>query len=116
MNRIRAALLALLACASSLHAQAFELSVKNIMRGPELVGAAPERVLWTDDSRWVFFRWRPGGLPWDADTSWYRVPAVGGTPEQLMPRLADSLTVLVAPGPRQSLLADSATELRTKGL
>jgi dipeptidyl aminopeptidase/acylaminoacyl peptidase len=102
MNRICTALVAMLACASSLHAQTFDLSIKNIMRGPELVGAAPERVQWTDDSRWVFFRWRPGGLPWDADTSWYRVPATGGPPEKLTPRLADSLTLLVASGPRSA--------------
>src|SRR5688572_9206588 len=100
MKRVLFALFAIVAGAASLHAQAFDLSIKNIMRGPELVGAAPERVQWTDDSRWVYFRWRPGGLPWTADTSWYRVAATGGAPEKLTPQVADSLTVLVAFGPR----------------
>ncbi|HEY0809014.1 MAG TPA: prolyl oligopeptidase family serine peptidase [Longimicrobiales bacterium] len=100
MKRVIFAVLAIGACAASLHAQSFDLSIKNIMRGPELVGAAPERVQWTDDSRWVYFRWRPGGLPWTADTSWYRVAATGGAPEKLTSQVADSLTVLIAGGPR----------------
>lgn len=100
MRRALSAVCGLMIVVSTAHAQTFDLSVKNIMRGPELVGAAPERVSWTDDSRWIFFRWRPGGAPWHADTSWYRVAATGGAPEQLTPQLADSLTVLVAAGPR----------------
>jgi len=42
--------------------QDFELSVRNIMRGPELLGQAPAQIRWTDDSEWLYFRWRPGGL------------------------------------------------------
>ena len=83
----------------SLHAQQFELSVGNIMRGPELVGAPPEAVQWTDDGRWIFFRWKPGGTPWHEELSWYRVSAAG-TPEKLAPATADSLIVLIAPGPK----------------
>ena len=91
---------ALLTIASPLRAQSFDLSIKNIMRGPELVGAPPEQVRFTDDSRWIFFRWKPGGRPWYEDMAWYRVAANGGTPEKLPALLADSLNVLIANGPR----------------
>jgi dipeptidyl aminopeptidase/acylaminoacyl peptidase len=100
MRRIWIAMAAMLMCVPGVHAQSFDLSVKNIMRGPELVGAAPENVMWSDDSRWIFFRWKPGGRPWSEDLSWYRVSASGGTPEKLAPQLWDSLNVLVAAGPR----------------
>ncbi len=102
MRRVLFAVLAILCCAQLAHAQAFELSVKNIMRGPELVGAPPEAVQWTDDSRWIFFRWKPGGLPWHEELSWYRVAAQGGAPEKLSVRQTDSLNVLIAPGPRSA--------------
>jgi dipeptidyl aminopeptidase/acylaminoacyl peptidase len=78
--------------------QAFQLSIRNIMRGPELVGEAPTGVRWTDDSRWVYFRWRPGGLAWNAEPSLYRVAARGGEPEQLTDAQADEAAPLIAPG------------------
>ena len=79
-------------------AGAFDLTVANIMRGPELVGTSPMAVRWTDDSRWVYFRWKPGGLAWHEETSLYRVPAVGGAPEKLPEAAADSLAPLLAEG------------------
>jgi dipeptidyl aminopeptidase/acylaminoacyl peptidase len=100
MRSVVIALAAITLCMPPLHAQGFDLSVKNIMRGPELVGAPPEAVQWTDDSRWIFFRWKPGGLPWQEELAWYRVAASGGTPEKLTPLAADSLNVLIATGPR----------------
>jgi hypothetical protein len=102
MRRVVFGLLAIIGCAHAAHAQSFDLSVKNIMRGPELVGAPPEAVQWSDDSKWIFFRWKPGGLPWHEDLSWYRVGVGGGAPEKLSPRLADSLNVLIANGPRSN--------------
>ncbi|CAN5618221.1 hypothetical protein BH23GEM10_BH23GEM10_07870 [soil metagenome] len=72
---------AAVACAMPASAQTFDLSVPSIMRGPEHVGESPSGVQWTDDSRWIFFRWKPGGRPWHESTSLYRVPATGGTPE-----------------------------------
>jgi dipeptidyl aminopeptidase/acylaminoacyl peptidase len=77
----------------------FELTVASIMRGPEHVGVPPTAVRWTDDGRWVYFRWKPGGLEWDAPVALYRVPAAGGPPERLSEGQADSLAVLIAPGP-----------------
>ncbi len=76
----------------------FELSVASIMRGPELVGEAPTAVRWTPDSRWVYFRWKPGGRPWYEPLSLYRVRATGGEPRKLSDAEADSLGVLVARG------------------
>ena len=100
MRRFIIALSAIMCSASLAHAQNFDLSVKNIMRGPELVGAPPEAMQWTDDSRFILFRWKPGGRPWHEDLAWYRVPAAGGAPEKLAPTVADSLNVLTAAGPR----------------
>ena len=78
--------------------QDFELSVRNIMRGPELLGQAPTQVRWTDDSRWLYFRWRPGGLKWDDERSLYRVSADGGTPEKLDDDAEYDAAVLIAGG------------------
>jgi len=78
---------------------AFELSVANIMRGPEHVGSGPSGVQFTADSRWIYFRWTPGGQAWDASSSSWRVPAAGGTPEELSPGAADSAAILLASGP-----------------
>ncbi|MCG6987792.1 MAG: prolyl oligopeptidase family serine peptidase [Gemmatimonadetes bacterium] len=78
--------------------QTFQLSIKNIMRGPELVGEAPTNVRWTDDSQWVYFRWRPGGMAWDVEPSLYRVAAKGGAPEKLTDEQATEQAPLFARG------------------
>lgn len=49
--------------------QDFQLSLNSMMRGPELVGQPPASVRWTDDSRWIYFRWLPGGAAWNADAN-----------------------------------------------
>ena len=93
----RAALLCALAAApaplAAQQAGAFDLSVRNIMRGEELVGRSPSEVRWSDDSRWVYFRWRSPDAR-DTATSIYRVAAAGGAPE----RLADSVVIRLLPG------------------
>lgn len=64
MPRACLTLLVLLPLASAASAQSgFELSVSNIMRGPEHVGEPPSSVQWSADSRWIHFRWKPGGQP-----------------------------------------------------
>jgi dipeptidyl aminopeptidase/acylaminoacyl peptidase len=78
--------------------QEFELSVRSIMRGPELVGESPTQIRWTDDSEWLYFRWRPGGLEWDDERSLYRVPAGGGSPEKLNDDDEYESAVLIAQG------------------
>jgi dipeptidyl aminopeptidase/acylaminoacyl peptidase len=77
---------------------AFDLSVKNIMRGPELVGSPPSNVQWTDDSRWVYFRWKPGGRPWHEEAGLYRVPGTGGAPQRVSRQAEDSIGALLAFG------------------
>ncbi len=76
----------------------FPLTIESIMRGPELLGQAPSRVTWTDDSRWVYFRWLPGGHPWDESSKLYRVPASGGEPEEVPEDEADSVAIITASG------------------
>ncbi len=78
--------------------QSFELSIRNIMRAQEHVGAAPSQVRWTDDSEWVYFRWRPGGLDWDAEASTYRVRADGSGLEQLAFEQTREIAPLIAAG------------------
>ena len=41
----------------------FELTVDSIMRGPDLVGYAPQDVRWSRDGRRVYFRWKRAGEP-----------------------------------------------------
>jgi dipeptidyl aminopeptidase/acylaminoacyl peptidase len=79
-------------------ASTFELSVANIMRGPEHVGLSPSQVRWTDDGEWVYFQWLPGGEPWTESAAQYRVPAGGGAPERVPDEEADSVGVLLAAG------------------
>jgi dipeptidyl aminopeptidase/acylaminoacyl peptidase len=76
----------------------FELSIRNIMRAQEHVGTAPGQVRWTDDSEWVYFNWRPGGLDWDAPSSLYRASADGGAPEKLSDEEADRVQPLISGG------------------
>ncbi len=77
---------------------AFELTIRNIMRGPEHLGEAPVGVSWTDDGDWLYFSWRPGGGAWDDRRQLYRVSGDGGTPEVVSDALADSTGVLRAGG------------------
>ncbi|HEV3049377.1 MAG TPA: hypothetical protein VGX50_03670, partial [Longimicrobium sp.] len=69
-------------------ANGFDLSVRNIMRGPELVGRSPDDVRFSEDGRWVYFRWRSPEAA-DTMTHTFRVPATGGVPEQLADSVAD---------------------------
>ena len=74
----------------------FDLSVRSIMRGERLVGRSPDEVRWSEDSRWIWFRWRDPQAA-DTVTHLYRVPAQGGEP-QLVP---DSVAERTAPAPAQ---------------
>ncbi len=78
--------------------QGFELSIRNVMRGPEHLGSSPAAVRWTDDGRWVYFRWLPGGSAWDAQAALYRVPAQGGIPEKLDDAAARAAAPLISEG------------------
>jgi dipeptidyl aminopeptidase/acylaminoacyl peptidase len=76
-------------------ANGFDLSVRNIMRGPELVGRSPDEVRFSEDGRWVYFRWRAPEAR-DTLTHTWRVPATGGTPEMLADSVADRMAPVVA--------------------
>jgi hypothetical protein len=76
----------------------FELTIENIMRGPEHVGQSPSFVRWSEDGRWIYFRWLPGGDSWDAQPSTYRVASRGGEPEKLTDEQEDSLSVVLSSG------------------
>jgi len=82
----------------SVRSRDFELSIRNIMRAEEHVGQAPSQVRWTDDGRWIYFRWQPGGLEWDAGTSLYRVAGDGGTPERVDGATERSMGPILAGG------------------
>lgn len=82
----------------SVTAQSFPLSIRSIMRAESNVGQAPSQVRWTDDSRWVYFQWQPGGLEWNEGRSLYRVGADGGAPERVDDAEARSLAPLLAGG------------------
>ena len=75
-------LLLLAARPTTLPAQEFDLSVHNIMRGPELVGRSPQGLgggfggggfSWSPDSKFIWFRWQQPGV--DTNLVVYRVPA-----------------------------------------
>jgi dipeptidyl aminopeptidase/acylaminoacyl peptidase len=76
----------------------FELSIRSIMRGPELVGEAPTGVQWSDDGEWVYFRWRPGGGEWDDEREQYRVRADGSGLERVADSELDSIGLIAGPG------------------
>ena len=81
------ALLALFVAVPALMAQApvaktgkLTLSVDSIMRGPELVGYAPENLRWSADSQKLYFDWR---RPGEDEAATYVVGREGGTPSRL---------------------------------
>ena len=91
--------LAPLAAQSATPASSFDFSIRNIMRGPELVGRPPQDVSWSPDGRWIYFRWLEPGASWREDLKTFRVRATAGSrPERLTPVQMDSLAPLVADG------------------
>ena len=76
----------------------FPLTIKSIMRGPELVGQPPRGLQWSDDSEWLYFRWLPGGGAWSDSQELYRVSARGGEPEKVEDEMAEELAITYARG------------------
>ncbi|MGW8266156.1 MAG: DPP IV N-terminal domain-containing protein, partial [Longimicrobiales bacterium] len=76
----------------------FSLTIRSIMRGPELVGQAPSGIQWSDDSRWIYFRWLPGGRAWSDTREMFRVPARGGEPERVDDDALEDLAITFARG------------------
>jgi dipeptidyl aminopeptidase/acylaminoacyl peptidase len=78
---------------------AFDLSIANIMRGPEVYGREPQRVRWSADGRWIYFYWNAPGTKWSEPLQPYRVRATAGaTPERLTETQVDSAGPLFADG------------------
>jgi dipeptidyl aminopeptidase/acylaminoacyl peptidase len=100
MRRLLLALAVLLA--APLGAQqpaAFDFSIQNIMRGPELVGRPPERVRWTPDSKWIYFYWLEPGTDWREKLQPFRVrPEAGAKPERVSLAHMDTVGPLLAEG------------------
>jgi dipeptidyl aminopeptidase/acylaminoacyl peptidase len=80
-------------------AQDFQLTVDNIMRGPELVGRSPQGLRggfggggfsWSPDSKYLWFRWQQPGM--DTSLVVYRTSPAGGAPERF--EKADPDTIL----------------------
>jgi len=79
---------------------AFDFSIANIMRGPELYGRAPTRVRWSPRSDVIYFQWNAPGTDWREPTRPYRVRAVAGAvPERMSDAAADSVAPWLADGP-----------------
>ena len=55
------------------HAQTFDLSIDNIMRGPNLYGYSPEEVRWTPDVSRIYFSWKQWNDPLGKDRDTYVV-------------------------------------------
>ena len=85
---------------------AFDFSIANMMRGPELYGREPANVRWTPDGQWIYFEWLPAGSSWKAPLATFRVRAAArAKPERLTNTQADSAAPLLAEG---ALSADRA--------
>jgi len=89
---------------------AFDLSVRNIMRGEALVGRSPDEVRWTEDSRTVYFRWRDPEAR-DTTTHLYRV-SVGDRAPRLVP---DSVAERMAPAIGGDWSADRSRRASERG-
>ena len=80
---------------------AFDLSVKNIMRGPELTGREPSQVRFTADGQWIYFRWLQPGAAWNESLKPFRVAArAGAAPEMVTDAHMDSVAPMLANGRR----------------
>ena len=111
LSRCAIALAALASVSSVLQAQrpAFEFSIANIMRGPELYGREPQNVRWSADGRTIYFMWNEPGTRWSEPLKRYRVRAVpGATPERLTEAQTDSVGPLFSVG---SLSRDRARKV-----
>ncbi|MEX2109111.1 MAG: alpha/beta fold hydrolase [Gemmatimonadaceae bacterium] len=96
--------LALLLSPPVIHTQqtpAFDFSIRNIMRGPELYGRPPENVRWSADNRWIYFTWVEAGKDWRERPAQFRVRAVpGAKPERVSIQQVDSTGPRFAQGQR----------------
>ena len=106
MNRIfrwiaLTTLCAPLTLTSQVAPRGFDLTIANIMRGPEHFGREPQNVNWSADGQWIYFQWNPPGTAWDEPSRPYRVRATSGAaPERVTDAQGDSVAPLTTDGPR----------------
>src|ERR1044071_9328690 len=92
---------------------AFDFSIKNIMRGPELYGREPQQVRWSADGKWIYFNWLEPGSDWRLPARPFRVRATpGATPERITNAQMDSLAPMVDNG---RLSADGRRKVVSSG-
>ncbi|MBM4194278.1 MAG: S9 family peptidase [Gemmatimonadetes bacterium] len=91
----------------------FDLSIANIMRGPEHYGREPQNVRWSPDGQWLYFQWLPAGSDWRDTPRPYRVRAsAGAQPERVADAEMDRLAPLVANGTLSADRSRKLTEVR----
>jgi dipeptidyl aminopeptidase/acylaminoacyl peptidase len=91
----------------------FDLTIANIMRGPEHYGREPQNVRWSPDGQWIYFNWLPPGTDWREPSKPYRVRAqAGATPERVADADMDRIAPLVANGVYSADRARKLTEVR----
>jgi dipeptidyl aminopeptidase/acylaminoacyl peptidase len=74
---------------AALAAQEFDLSIENIMRGPDLLGSTPSGFRWSPEGDYLYFRWKRPGV--DTAAVPYRARPGGGEPERVDAARADSI-------------------------
>ncbi len=101
------------AAAQSAPAAKFDLTIPNIMRGPEHYGREPGQVRWSPDGQWIYFNWLPAGSDWRDQARPYRVRAqTGSTPERVPDAEMDRIAPLVANGVLSADRSRKLTEVR----
>jgi dipeptidyl aminopeptidase/acylaminoacyl peptidase len=91
MKRILFGFALIAAPLSAQQPSAFDFSIKNIMRGPELYGRAPSNTRWSADSKWIYFTWLEPGHSYRDQPTLFRVRAIpGAKPERVSIPAQDS--------------------------
>ena len=77
----------------------FELTIPNIMRGPEVYGREPSNPRFTPNGEYIYFNWLPPGTDWRETTKPYRVRSqAGARPERVTDAHMDSVGPSLAAG------------------
>jgi dipeptidyl aminopeptidase/acylaminoacyl peptidase len=77
----------------------FDLTIPNIMRGPEVYGREPSNPRFTPNGEYIYFNWLPPGTDWRETTKPFRVRAqAGARPERVTETHMDSVGPSLAAG------------------
>src|SRR5258708_19256921 len=86
-------LLAFLLAFQATPAGKFDLTIDNIMRGPNLYGYEPSQIRWSGDGERIYFQWKQASDPQDKDAHTYVVNRDGGN----LRKLSDAQATLAPP-------------------